>query len=64
MTKSEMLERTSALMGVAINALMAAQSAQAVLKQANEEDWPEGDARWADKFADADAALKAAQDRL
>lgn len=52
------------LLSVGLEALSSANAAMTVLKQAQDEGWADGDARWADAFKTADAALQAAFDRL
>lgn len=58
------IEAIASLLNVAIEALSAVGAATAVLKQAQAEAWPDGDPRWAQPFADIDAALEKAKARL
>ncbi len=64
MTKTNALDVLIALNGAAINALLAAQEAGAILKQAHDEGWTDADPRWDQKWADADMAFKIARARL
>ncbi len=52
------------LLSVALEALQSASAANTVLQKAQLESWPEGDPRWAQPFADLDAALEKARARL
>lgn len=64
MTKSEALVKSAQITATIMQLILVKQKAEAVLAQAHEEAWPEDDARWALAFAEADAALDAAQARL
>lgn len=64
MTALEALDVLIALNGAATNALLAAQEAGAILKQAHDEGWADNDPRWDQKWEDADMAFKIARARL
>ena len=64
MNAAEAIAAVANLLSVALEALTAANAANAVLQQAQAESWPEGDPRWAQPFADLDAALAKAKARL
>ena len=64
MTASQTAAAAASLLNVAIEALLAAQAAQATLSQAQSENWTQDDARWADPFKKLDDALAAAKARL
>jgi hypothetical protein len=63
-SKQQALDVLSASVDAGINFLTQAQIASAVLKQEHAEGWPDGDPRWAQAWADADVAFKAARARL
>ena len=54
----------SQLLSVALEAVSAANAASLILKQAQSENWPDGDPRWAAAFSSLDAALAKANARL
>lgn len=64
MGTAEAIAAVANLISVAIEALQAASQANTVLMQAQSEGWTDADPRWAQPFADLDAALAKAKARL
>lgn len=64
MSTVSVITSISNLLSVALEAIAAANEANAVLQQAQTEGWTDTDSRWDKPFADLDAALAAARARL
>lgn len=63
-TQANDISKIASLIPVVAEVYTEVHKAGYVLQKAQAEGWPDDDARWAGVFAEADAALKMAEDRL